>query len=109
MPPRDLDSAAAWLGEKFSEDPDSCLAGSYDFMHLAGYACTGYMWAQMVRAASAALRDRRTGEEFLRAKITTGRYYMARHLPATRLHLRRIKSGGEHVMALPDSAFRTYP
>ena len=74
---RDLDSAAAWLGEKLSEDPDSCLAGSYDFMHLAGYACTGYMWAKMVGAASAALRDGRTGEEFLRAKITTGRYYMA--------------------------------
>ena len=42
---------------------------------------------------------------FLAAKIKTGRYYMARHLPATALHLARIQTGAEPVMALAADAF----
>ena len=39
------------------------------------------------------------------AKLATGRYYMARQLPATALHLARIQSGAEPVMALSEEAF----
>ncbi|MCY4459136.1 MAG: acyl-CoA dehydrogenase [Albidovulum sp.] len=105
----DLGRAAAWLAEKFTSDPDSCLAGSYDFMHLTGHACLGFMWAKMVLAAAAALEENRGDEEFLRAKIATGCYYMSRQLPATGLHLERILSGGEYVMALSDSEFLAHP
>ncbi len=34
-----------------------------------------------------------------------GRYYMARQLPATALHLARIQTGAEPVMALAAEAF----
>ena len=44
-------------------------------------------------------------DDFHRAKLATGRYYMARLLPATALHLARIRSGAEPVMALPAEAF----
>ncbi|MGC1260030.1 MAG: acyl-CoA dehydrogenase C-terminal domain-containing protein, partial [Jannaschia helgolandensis] len=39
------------------------------------------------------------------AKIATGRYYMARQLPATGMHLARIQTGSETVMALEPTAF----
>ena len=42
---------------------------------------------------------------FLQAKLATGRYYMARQLPACGLHLARIESGAEPVMALAAEAF----
>jgi hypothetical protein len=74
-------------------------------MHLAGQVCLGLMWARMARAALAAL-DAGTGDPaFCRAKLATGRYYMARHLPATALHLARIKTGAGPVMALAAEAF----
>ncbi|MDG2403463.1 MAG: acyl-CoA dehydrogenase C-terminal domain-containing protein, partial [Paracoccaceae bacterium] len=38
-------------------------------------------------------------------KLTTGRYYMARRLPATSLHLQRIKSGADTIMALNAADF----
>ncbi|MGB0798306.1 MAG: acyl-CoA dehydrogenase C-terminal domain-containing protein, partial [Planktomarina sp.] len=38
-------------------------------------------------------------------KLATGRYYMARQLPATALHLARIQTGADTVMALDAEAF----
>jgi hypothetical protein len=72
-------------------------------MHLFGHTCLGLMWARMAKAAYAGLE---TGDkDFLEAKIATGRYYMARQLPATSMLLRRIESGAEPVMALKDDQF----
>jgi hypothetical protein len=57
------------------------------------------MWARMAKAALAG------DDDFHRAKLATGRYYMTRLLPATALHLARIRSGADPVMALPAEAF----
>jgi hypothetical protein len=53
------------------------------------------------RALDAGASDR----DFLEAKLATGRYYMARQLPATKMHLARIESGAEPVMALDAASF----
>jgi len=42
---------------------------------------------------------------FHETKIKTGRYYMARQLPATALHLARIQSGADTVMGLSEDQF----
>ena len=42
---------------------------------------------------------------FYETKISTGRYYMARQLPACSMHLARIESGADTVMALTAEAF----
>ena len=46
-----------------------------------------------------------TDPDFHNAKLITARYYMTRQLPATALHLARIESGADPVMALPEAAF----
>ena len=86
-------------------NPNNALAGSNDFMHLFGHVCLGLMWAQMAKAAGEALMAGTSDEEFYRTKIATGRYYMARQLPATAMHLARIKSGADTVMALAANEF----
>ncbi len=96
---KDLQAGALYFMEHGLKDPDAALAGSSDFLHLFGHVCLGFMWARMARAA------REGTEDFHRSKIATGRYYMARLLPATALHLARIRSGPEPVMALPAEAF----
>ena len=102
---KDLQSAGMYFMEKGMKNPNNALAGSYDFMHLFGHVCLGFMWARMAKASLAA-RDKGSGDTaFYETKLATGRYYMARHLPASTMHLARITSGGEPVMALPANAF----
>ena len=102
---KDLQAAGMFFMQNGMKNPNAALAGSYDFMHLMGHVCLGLMWARMARAAGAALAAGTGDEAFLKAKIATGRYYMARQLPATKMHLARIETGAEPVMALDAAAF----
>ena len=87
------------------KNPNNALSGSYDFMHLFGHVCLGLMWARMAWTARGKLAAGDGDAEYLNAKLATGRYYMARQLPMTATHLKRIESGAEPVMALEAEAF----
>lgn len=63
------------------------------------------MWTRMAAAAHAALDGGASDKAFYEGKIATGRYYMARQLPACAMHLARIESGADPVMALADDQF----
>jgi len=102
---KDLQAAGMFFMQNGMKNPNAALAGSYDFMHLFGHVCLGLMWAQMAKASFTALEAGTEDPDFHKTKITTGRYYMARRLPATAMHLKRIESGAEPVMDLEASAF----
>ncbi|MDP4033651.1 MAG: acyl-CoA dehydrogenase C-terminal domain-containing protein [Pseudorhodobacter sp.] len=102
---KDMQAAGLFFMQNGMKNPNAALAGSYDFMHMMGHVCLGLMWARMAKAAYASLDAGGGDSVFLEAKIATGRYYMARHLPATALHLARIETGAEPVMALGADAF----
>ena len=102
---KDLQAAAMFFMQRGMKSPNDALAGSTDFMHLFGHVCLGFVWARMAKAAYAALDAGTSDRDFYEAKIATGRYYMARQLPATALHLTRIQSGAEAVMALDAEHF----
>ncbi len=102
---KDLQAAAMYFMENGMKSPNTALAGSTDFLHLMGHVCLGLMWGRMARAALAALDAGHPDRDFLESKLATGRYYMARQLPATALHLTRILSGEGPVMALKAEAF----
>ncbi|WGV14568.1 acyl-CoA dehydrogenase C-terminal domain-containing protein [Fuscovulum ytuae] len=100
-----MQGAGMYFMQNGMKNPNAALSGSYDFMHLMGHVCLGLMWAKMAKAAYAALDAGATDRDFYEAKIATGRYYMARQLPACAMHLARIESGAEPVMALAAEAF----
>ena len=102
---KDLQAAAMYFMQNGMKNPNNALAGSYDFMHMFGHVCLGYMWARMGLAASKALKDGASDVAFYETKLATGRYYMARQLPATKMHLARIETGAETVMALEAANF----
>jgi acyl-CoA dehydrogenase len=102
---KDLQAAAMYFMQNGMKNPNDALAGSNDFMHMFGHVCLGLMWAKMAKAALFALDNKATDTEFYLTKLTTGRYYMARQLPATALHLERITSGSDIVMELEASVF----
>ncbi|MFT4999941.1 MAG: alkylation response protein AidB-like acyl-CoA dehydrogenase, partial [Planctomycetota bacterium] len=96
---KDLQAAAIYFMQEGMKNPNAALSGSVDFMHLFGHVSLGLMWARMAKAANAALVNGASDTEFYETKLTTGRYYMARRLPATKMHLARIQSGADTVMA----------
>ncbi len=102
---KDLQAAMMYFMEQGMKNPNAALAGSTDFMHMFGHVCLGYMWAMMAKASSEALAAGSSDATFHETKLKTGRYYMARQLPATGMHLARILSGAEPVMALDAEAF----
>ena len=100
-----LQSAGMYFMQNGMKNPNHALAGSYDFMHLFGHVCLGLMWARMARASLDALAAGTSDAAFHETKLTTARYYMARRLPATGMHLARIESGADTVMGLDAEAF----
>ncbi|AGI69149.1 putative acyl-CoA dehydrogenase [Octadecabacter antarcticus 307] len=101
---KDLQAAGMYFMQNM-KNPNDALSGSYDFMHMMGHVCLGLMWAKMGRASIDALAAGDTDTDFHNSKIATGRYYMARQLPATKMHLARINTGGDTVMALDAANF----
>ena len=102
---KQLQAAGMFFMQNGMKNPNAALAGSYDFMHLMGHVCLGLMWTRMAKAAHDALDADAADRDFYEAKIATGRYYMARHLPACAMHLARIETGAEPVMALAADRF----
>ncbi len=102
---KDMQTAGMFFMQNGMKNPNAALSGSYDFMHLMGHVCLGLMWARMAKAAYAALDAGASDRDFYEAKIATGRFYMARQLPATGMHLARIETGADTVMALAAEAF----
>ena len=102
---KDLQAAGMYFMQEGMKNPNAALSGSYDFMHMMGHVCLGLMWGRMAKAAMEMLEQDGADRDFLEAKIATGRYYMARQLPATKMHLARVQTGPETVMALESTAF----
>ncbi|MGV6802675.1 MAG: acyl-CoA dehydrogenase C-terminal domain-containing protein [Ruegeria sp.] len=102
---KDLQAAGMYFMQEGMKNPNNALSGSYDFMHMFGHVCLGLMWAQMAKSAQEALDAGASDNDFYETKIATGRYYMARRLPATSMHLARIQTGADTVMALDAANF----
>ncbi|NIY72358.1 acyl-CoA dehydrogenase [Marivivens donghaensis] len=102
---KQLQAAGMYFMQNGMKNPNNALSGSYDFMTMMGHVCLGLMWTRMAAASYAALDGGASDTAFYETKIATGKYYMARHLPACAMHLARIESGAEPVMALSADHF----
>ena len=102
---KDLQAAGMYFMQNGMSNPNHALAGSNDFMHMFGHVCLGLMWARMGKVSSDTLAAGTDDATFYETKLATGRFYMARQLPATALHLARIQSGSDTVMALDAANF----
>lgn len=102
---KDLQQAAMYFMQNGMKNPNNALSGSYDFLHLFGHVCLGLMWARMAKVAQEKLDAGASDTGFYETKIATGKYYMARQLPATALHLSRIETGADTVMELDAANF----
>ncbi|WP_370253719.1 acyl-CoA dehydrogenase C-terminal domain-containing protein [Nioella sp.] len=102
---KDLQAAGMFFMQNGMKNPNAALAGSTDFMHMMGHVCIALMWARMARVSLDALANGTPDPDFHQTKLATARYYMARQLPATAMHLARIQSGADPVMGLAADQF----
>jgi acyl-CoA dehydrogenase len=102
---KDLQTAGMYFMQNGMTNPNNALSGSNDFMHMFGHVCLGLMWARMGKVSADVLAAGSDDPAFYETKLATGRFYMARQLPATALHLARIQTGGDTVMALDAANF----
>jgi alkylation response protein AidB-like acyl-CoA dehydrogenase len=102
---KDLQAVMMYFMQEGMKNPNAALAGSTDALHMFGHVCFGLMWSMMAKTAQEALDANPSDPDFYNNKLATGRYYMARMLPATLAHKVRILSGADTVMALDADAF----
>jgi len=102
---KDLQAVMMYFMQEGMKNPNAALAGSTDALHMFGHVCFGLMWAMMAKSANEALAAGTDDPDFYNNKLATGRYYMARMMPATKMHQARIMSGADTVMALHADAF----
>ena len=100
----ELQEATMWLVQHAMASPDNAGAGATDYMHLFGLVALGYMWCLIAQAAQTE-NAKADNDERMAQRLTTGRFFMERILPASTAHLARIKAGAESTMALPVEAF----
>ncbi len=80
-------------------DPAAALAGSFQYMMLAGYVCGGWQLARAAVRAQAAL-GATPSDGFMQAKITTAVFYAEQILPRATSLLTMICAGQSYAGAL---------
>ena len=102
----ELQQATMWFLQNALGNPDNAGAGATDYMHLFGLVALGYMWCLIAEAAKTKTASGGNGSAGRAAeRLTTGRFFMERMLPAATTHLARVKAGAASTMELPAQAF----
>jgi len=99
-----LQEATMWLMQNGMQNPDNAGAASSDYLQLFGVTALTYMWALMAKAAQAKI-DAGDSDPFYANKLMTGRYFIERVTPDADMHLAKLKTGAEVLMAMPAEAF----
>ncbi|WP_017937529.1 phenylacyl-CoA dehydrogenase [Zestomonas thermotolerans] len=93
------------IGMAAMKDREEVGAAAVDYLMYSGYVCLAYFWADMARVAAEKLAAGTSEEAFYKAKLQTARFYYARLLPRTRVHLEAINSGASNLMEMAEEDF----
>ncbi len=99
-----LQQATLWLLQNGVSHPDNAAAAAYDYLNLMALTALAYMWVRMAKAAQTRIAAG-DPDPFYAAKLVTGRYFLTRILPEAGVHLAKLESGSEPVMALAAEGF----
>ena len=99
-----LQEGTMWLMQNGMANPDNAGAASSEYLNLFGVTALAYMWSLMALKAQANI-DAGSDDPFYANKIATGRYFVERILPEADMHLKKMKTGADVLMAMPVEAF----
>ena len=96
--------ATDWLLEKQAQDGEAAAAGATSYLRLFGLTAGGSILARSALAAERRLIDGGGDEPFLRAKITTARFYAEHVLPQAAALFGSVTAGTAALAALDADA-----
>jgi alkylation response protein AidB-like acyl-CoA dehydrogenase len=102
---KDLEEGTQWLLANGLANPENAGAVSNDYLYLFALTMLAATWAGLVLIAQGKLAKGTGDKAFYENKIKTGRYFLTNILPATALHLARLKAGAEAMMAISPEEF----
>jgi alkylation response protein AidB-like acyl-CoA dehydrogenase len=98
-----LEVATRWLLANGTSDPNEALAASSPYLRMFGLVTCGYLLSRSAAEAARLLADGTTNEfqpEFLRAKITTARFYATQLLPQAGGLVGAVTAGSADLYAI---------
>lgn len=96
----ELVAATEVVLEKAAGNANEIGAASVDYTNLFGYTALMYMWAKMAEVAAP-----QQDQDFYKAKIQTGEFYIDRMLPQIHALVAKIKNGSDSMMAIDEALF----
>ena len=102
-----LQQATLTVAQRGLKDPEEAGAASSDYLRLFALVALAHVWARMAKVAQAKLAagGGEADGDFYRAKLATGRFYMARVLPQTGGLFSALMAGAKPVMELEAELF----
>ncbi len=85
------------LAMKAMGNADEVGAASVPYLRVIGHLVYAWLWARMARIA---LDKLDSGDDFYAAKLATARFYYAKLLPETAMHLQAARAGAKPLMEM---------
>ncbi len=96
-------TGANWLTEK-GRDPNDAGAGAQPYIRMFGIAVCGWLLACQAREAQSRIALGKGDTAFLKAKITTARFYAEQIVPQGTALLGPVQHGQDTLFAIADAA-----
>ena len=97
-----LNELTEWVLTQAQSNPNEIGAASVEYLHVFGYTAYAFMWAKM-----AAVALPKASEDFYKAKLATGRFFLKRLLPRYVSLTVAVKGGSEPLYGLDEAMFET--
>jgi 3-(methylthio)propanoyl-CoA dehydrogenase len=100
-----LQTATVWILGNDAKSMNDSAAGATPYLRMFGLVMGGYLLARQAHAASRKLAGNTGDPKFLKAKITTARFFIEQILPQAQALLGPITRGAELIYALDEDQF----
>jgi hypothetical protein len=95
-----LEGATNWILTNGLANPKAALAGATPYLRIFGIVTGGWLMARQALAATAELDAGSSDAAYLRAKVTTARYYADQHLPQAAGLVSAVEAGEGDLYAV---------
>jgi hypothetical protein len=100
-----VEEATAVLIGRVDQSPNDALAGATPYLRLLGTVVGGWLMGKAALAARRLLDQGDGDADFLRAKLTTARFYGEQLLPPAIALVEAVEADADLLFAIPDGAF----
>ena len=98
-----LQQVTSFLASKGLSDPDEAAGASVDYLKMFSLVAIGYIWTRYAEISFNKLND--DPDNFYKAKIASGNYFMTKILPETGSLMSSILSGAKFYNDYDDNFF----